>query len=298
MNSEWVNGTGDVASTERRCTIARTVKQSIGTAATSGAAPFQLSEVELTPERMREALRDEGERFVAAARAAPVHARVVGASGRTAGQTVQHLVDLCGDVLERLGRSRGGTQPGAAPGMGELTEFTESLVTRLADLLGEFGTRSPWETCATWWPGERTVRFWLRRTLHATTVQRVDMQSAGGVAAAPVPEDVAEDGVAEALRVWCGYRLAKLGAHGAGSAVEVRTPRQRWLVRADQQHVIVREIRWEQPGPMAAASVSGAAGLVYLWLWGRVPDRTVRITGDMQAAAQLWGLLRVATVGA
>jgi hypothetical protein len=34
---------------------------------------------------------------------------------------------------------------------------------------------------------------------------------------------------------------------------------------------------------------------VYLWLWGRLPFTAVRITGDMDAVAALWALLRLAT---
>jgi hypothetical protein len=34
---------------------------------------------------------------------------------------------------------------------------------------------------------------------------------------------------------------------------------------------------------------------IYLWSWGRLPDQSVRISGDQEAVGQLWALLRPAT---
>lgn len=44
-----------------------------------------------------------------------------------------------------------------------------------------------------------------------------------------------------------------------------------------------------------SAVLSGEPPAVYLWLWGRLPDRAVTADGDPDAIAQLWGLLRLAT---
>ncbi|HEY3748302.1 MAG TPA: hypothetical protein VGL80_03810 [Pseudonocardiaceae bacterium] len=43
------------------------------------------------------------------------------------------------------------------------------------------------------------------------------------------------------------------------------------------------------------ATVSGSPMQIYLWLWGRRPDRAVDMEGNQDAIAQLWALLRLAT---
>jgi hypothetical protein len=45
----------------------------------------------------------------------------------------------------------------------------------------------------------------------------------------------------------------------------------------------------------ASARLGGEPWAVHLWLWGRLPDRAVETTGDLDVVAQLWGLLRLAT---
>jgi hypothetical protein len=41
-------------------------------------------------------------------------------------------------------------------------------------------------------------------------------------------------------------------------------------------------------------AIDGDPQTVFLWLWGLMPDRFVRPAGDLDAIAQLWGLLRLA----
>ncbi len=248
-----------------------------------------------SPEVLRETLGKEGRSFADSARQSRPDAPVVGASGRTAGETVRHLVREYDEALSRLDTRQRTAGTGSAHT--DVAVSVEPFVDRLAALLAEFGTRSPWESCSTWWPEDGTVRFWLRRLTHATLLGRVDMQSATGEGFGPVPAAIAEDGIDEMLRVWFAYRLPVLGIAGTNpGAVHVRTPGNSWMACADEGGVALRSPRDCPRG--GDAVVTGDPDRVYLWLWGRLPDRAVTIAGDLRVAAQLWGLLRLSTHGA
>lgn len=248
----------------------------------------------LGPDDLRPLLGAEGRLLADTARQAPDATPIAAASGRTAGQTVRHLTDAYDDALARLTAGQGGH--GRAATAGSPAVPADRFVDRLAALLAEFGTRSPWESCSTWWPADGTVRFWLRRLTHATALARVDLQSALGGRADPVPPSLAEDGIAEVLRLWFHYRLSVLRIAGTRpNVVHVRTRANSWVVCIDQNGV---DLVPPRDGPREVdAVVTGVPERVYLWLWGRLPDRAVEITGDVAATAQLWGLLRLATHG-
>ncbi|GAB2747894.1 maleylpyruvate isomerase family mycothiol-dependent enzyme [Salinifilum aidingensis] len=254
-----------------------------------------------TPEGLRETLGKEGRAFADSARRCREEAPVSGASGRTAGETVRHLVGEYDAALGRLDTrqrtaSAQATPEQVTPGRTDVAAPVERFVDRLAALLAEFGTRSPWESCSTWWPADGTVRFWLRRLTHATLLGRVDVESATGEGHGPVPTAIAEDGIDEVLRLWFAHRLPVLGMAGTHPcAVHVRTPGNSWMACADERGVALWPPRECPRG--ADAVVTGDPDRVYLWLWGRLPDRAVTIAGDVRATAQLWGLLRLSTHG-
>ena len=242
--------------------------------------------------RMLEALGIEGRLLVAATRDADPDVPVPGASGRTVRETVLHLGDLYEDALSWLRAP--GPPPRQASGA-SLDAATDRLTARLADLLADFGTRHSGQPCLTWWPEDRTVGFWLRRMVHATALHRIDVQSAAGIDVTAIEPDIALDGIDEALTVWFGYRLTVLGIRPARvCSVQVRAGDRRWLVTTGSTRGAVTRL-----GVTAQStedgSIDGDPQTVFLWLWGRMPDRVVRPTGDLDAIAQLWGLLRLAT---
>ncbi|CAM01041.1 mycothiol maleylpyruvate isomerase-like protein [Saccharopolyspora erythraea NRRL 2338] len=286
--------------------------------------------------RMLDLLASEGQLLTAATHDAHADLPVSGASGRTLGQSVGHLGDLCEDALSWMGASESAARNWGPPRQAGLRELTGRFTARLADLLAEFGTRSPQERCATWWPHDHTVGFWLRRILHATTVHRVDVQTAAGVEMTPIDPALALDGIDEVLRLWFGYRLRALGISPTRPcSVVVKAAGRSWRVSATPQDIEVWSPTDEPsaPGTGAGRPGAGPAGVlggfgasgpggfgakgsdgcggsvdsevsavlsgeppaVYLWLWGRLPDRAVTADGDPDAIAQLWGLLRLAT---
>jgi hypothetical protein len=111
----------------------------------------------------------------------------------------------------------------------------------------------------------------------------------------PVAEDYAIDGVDEALAVWFGQRLAMLGLSGtATKSVGVHTGGHHWIARAGPGFTEAWPCSARE-AQRADAQVSGSPMQVYLWMWGRRDHRTVTWTGDVDAAGQLWALMRLAT---
>ncbi|RJQ78667.1 hypothetical protein D5S17_12755 [Pseudonocardiaceae bacterium YIM PH 21723] len=175
------------------------------------------------------------------------------------------------------------------------TDPVEDLREAAGELLGVLALGEPETAAASWWPQDRSYGFWARRMAHESTVHRVDVQSAAVLPQEEIAEDVAVDGIDEVLTLWYGHRLTQLGVVGSlPAAVGVRSGERHWLTQAGAQGTTARRVG---SGDLdeAAAVVTGSPEAVYLWLWGRRPDQAVGSTGDYDARAQLWALLRLAT---
>jgi uncharacterized protein (TIGR03083 family) len=160
-----------------------------------------------------------------------------------------------------------------------------------ASLLAELAAHPPQDPCSTWQPSDQTYGFWRRRMAHESTVHRVDVQQAAGMPVAEIPEDIALDGIDEALHLWFVHRLGLIGVAGTRRGlVAVRAGGRQWLAYADPHGTSVDSVEETVPN----ASVSGTPMEIYLWLWGRVPDQRIRRDGNQDVIAQLWALLRIA----
>lgn len=267
-----------------------------------GTAPYRgwpmSSDLRVDHGRMLELLGIEGQLLAAATHDAHQDLPVPGVSGRTVGETVRHAGDLCEDALSWMGSSGVAARDASFPADAGLRESTGRFTARLAELLAEFAMRPPGDSCPTWWPEDHSAGFWVRRMTHAMTVCRVDVQAAVGIEMTPIDSAVAVDGVDEVLRLWLDHRLHTLGIGPTRAcSVEVRVAGRAWRVAMTTERASVERA----PAP-PGASASGADGCVtgdpwavYLWLWGRLPNRSVEVVGDPDAIAQLWGLLRLAT---
>jgi hypothetical protein len=235
---------------------------------------------------------------------------VPGCPGLTLGETARHV----GSHHRRAWWwIREGPRPiewqrAPAPGQ-SLPGFVRSGV---APLVAELSAHEPDEPSSTWWPADRTYGFWRRRMAHETTVHRVDVQGAAGIEIDEVAEDIAVDGIDEVLTLWFEHRLAELNITGTRAhTVAIRTGGREWLATADPDRTSTRRAwsaeddppgdrpAWVDPAEeerwTAEAVVSGSPMEVYLWLWGRVSNQRVQLSGDRDGIAQLWALLRLAT---
>jgi uncharacterized protein (TIGR03083 family) len=168
-----------------------------------------------------------------------------------------------------------------------------------SDLRGEFARHSPDAPAYTWHEPDQTVGFWIRRMAQETVVHRLDAELALGVEIAPIPEDLALDGVDEVLQLFLDYGSKRWpdGFVGvlppaAAPPVHVVSGAQTWIVTVGRGRVDVT-------GPSTAAEpaiaeVSGDPAEVLRWLWARGGSGVI-VSGDDTAIALLRNLLSAAT---
>ncbi len=245
--------------------------------------------------RMLDVLGIEGELLLSAAEAAlPEAARnpVPGCPGLTLAETVRHVGSVHRVTRRWVADGAPPEHWERAPRDGDLIRFVR---TGLTDLVAELGRHDPAAPCDTWWPADRTHGFWRRRMAHETTVHRVDVEASAGMAVTAVADEVALDGIDEVLFLWFGHRLGQLGMsspeHGA---VGLSAGDRHWLAVFEPDRSSARRVE-AADARAADAHVTAEPMPLYLWSWGRAPDQAVSISGDPEAAAQLWVLLRPAT---
>lgn len=243
--------------------------------------------------RFLDALEIEVDVLLDAAHTVPAETPVPTCPGFTVGEIVRHL-----GGSYRVARSW--TTDGQAPqdwqqypDPGQSTE--DYLRTGLAELVRELTTHRPEAPAASWWPADETYGFWWRRMAHETTIHRYDVEDATGAPISEVADDFAVDGIDEALTAWYGGRLALLGLSGTSTkTVGVHTGGHHWVARAGPGVTEAWRCSAEEAG-RADGQVSAGPTAMYLWVWGRLDHRGVEWSGDEDATAQLWALLRLAT---
>lgn len=245
--------------------------------------------------RLLEAIGIEAELILGTAASAwpdAAEAEVPGCPELTLEQTLRHV-----GSVHRVTRLwvRDGRRPEyweRSPSEGDLVGFVR---TGVQELLTELRVHDPADPCDTWWPADRTHGFWRRRMAHETTVHRVDIQAAAGGPVDPIDPEIALDGIDELLFLWFGYRLNELRMSSPRQgAVALSAAQRRWLAIFERGRSSARRVG-DADARSADAMVSGDPMAVYLWSWGRLPDQSVHISGDQEAVAHLWTMLRPAT---
>ncbi|WP_033293412.1 maleylpyruvate isomerase family mycothiol-dependent enzyme [Amycolatopsis jejuensis] len=243
--------------------------------------------------RLLEAFSVEAQLLADVAHSASPDSPVPTAPGWTLNELVQHVGSMYQLALGwlREGRQPAQWQRDPLPGQ-PVAEFYDAAREELA---AELSVHDPVTRAATWWPADPTHGFWRRRMLHETLVHRVDAENAAGTGEPAVPDDLAADGVDEALTLYFGHRLTTMGVSGTRSGtVGFHTGGHSWIARAGPGETEA----WRCSPPeadTADAIVTGPPANVYLWLWGRVPVTMVHTDGDHELSAQTWALLRLAT---
>jgi uncharacterized protein (TIGR03083 family) len=132
---------------------------------------------------------------------------------------------------------------------------------------------------------EKVAASWARRQAHELAVHRMDLEAAAGVPHAPLPLDLAEDGVDELLAIvvprWA--HTEPLTSADSTVAVTATDTGRSWSVQVDRGRVTVLPNR----SGSEAAHLSGPATQLLLRLWGRPAD--VAVEGDPAAEALLRG---------
>jgi len=113
------------------------------------------------------------------------------------------------------------------------------------DLLAEFAARKPDEQTVTWYGPEQTVGFWIRRMAQETVIHRVDAELALGEPIAPIPDDLALDGIDEVLERFLSFSTTEWADDFAAlpdkplPPVLVSCADRAWLVQATPDGVTV-----------------------------------------------------------
>jgi len=145
----------------------------------------------------------------------------------------------------------------------------------------------------TWFDDDQTRGFSRRRQAHEALIHRLDAEQVVGEVT-PLDPRLATDGIDEAIRIMFGGTpdWAEFRWEAGPVAVIARDTGARWSAQVgrvvgrpeggeavDEPSLEVHDGRTADP----VAQVSGAAGALDSWLWGRVGDDAVTREGDPQA---------------
>ncbi len=220
------------------------------------------------------------------------------------GWTVADLTRHVGAVyLHKTLAMREGAEPEPWPPAELADEEPLSLLDRAyAELVGEFAARRPEDPAGSWYTPDQTVGFWIRRMAHETVIHRIDGELATGQPVAPVPADLAVDGIDELLKVFLAYGVATWGSYFAdilagspGRTYTVRTDGAAWRVRTGPGRFTVEDGAGEDA---ADVTVSGPPMAVLRWVWNREgpgEPSGVTVEGPPEAVEELRRCIVTAT---
>jgi len=193
----------------------------------------------------------------------------------TASWTVADLTRHVGEVyLHKTLTMREGAEPDPWPPEEPANEEPLALLDRAyAGLLGEFAARKPADPAGSWYTPGQTVGFWIRRMAQETVIHRIDAELGIGQPVAPVPADLAVDGIDELLKVFVAFSVAEWGSYftdilagSPGRTYTVRTDGAAWRVRTGPGLFAVQD----GAGDAAAdVTVSGPPAAVLRGAWNR-----------------------------
>lgn len=211
----------------------------------------------------------------------------------TGDDLVRHVAEVYLHKTETMRRGAWPTPwPPALPG-----DPIDVLDDAYARLVGELTTRKPADAALTWYAPDQTVGFWLRRMAQETVIHRLDAELAASVEHAPVPADLADDGIDEVLVCFLADTAAEapeeLGEHLAecdGRTVQIATESGGWQLQIGPTDIMVERGHFD-----AEAGVSGEAGAVLRWVWRRAGDGVVQLDGNRWVLGKLRAMLGATT---
>ena len=142
-----------------------------------------------------------------AASAAELTATVPSCPGWTVSDLVRHVAEV---YLHKVTLMRTGEEPEEWPPPSLAAEAPLAALGRAYGALrAEFRTRGAGQAAPTWYGPDQTVGFWIRRMAQETVIHRIDAELACGALVAPIPDDLAIDGVDELLKIFVGWAYSQ-----------------------------------------------------------------------------------------
>ena len=227
-------------------------------------------------------------------------AAVPSCPGWTVADLTRHVSEV---YLHKTLAMREGVEPEPWPPKGLADEEPLALLDRAyADLINEFATRKPEDPAGSWYAPDQTVGFWIRRMAQETVIHRIDAELGTGKRVAPVPADLALDGIDELLKVFVAFSVAEWGdyftdilAGSPGWTYLVRTDGSAWRVRTGPGLFAVEDRGGDTT---ADVTVSGPPTAVLRWVWNREgtdEPSGVTATGAPEAIEELRRCIVMAT---
>jgi uncharacterized protein (TIGR03083 family) len=219
------------------------------------------------------------------------------------GWTVADLTTHVGLVyLHKVGAMREGAEPpwpwDERPG----EEPVATLDRGYTGLLEELARRTPEEPGGTWYPPDPSVGFWYRRMAQETVIHRIDAELGTQQPIAPVPADLAIDGIDELLKVFVAFGVAEWGDYFAAILADspdrtytLRTDGAAWRVATGPGRFDVEDGAGDDD---ADVTISGSPTAVLRWVWNRElagEPSEVTVEGPADAVAALKGCITTAT---
>lgn len=209
---------------------------------------------------------------------------------RHVGQVYLHKVECIRD---------GGEKETDWPPAGLKDEEPVALLDRAyTALVHELTTRNPADPGGTWYPPDPTVGFWFRRMAQESVIHRVDAELGAGSSIAPIPDDLAIDGIDELLKVFMAFSFSQWPEdftealkNSPGRTCVINADETSWTVKTSPTELTVGG------GPGSALAhigtpdvvISGPPPLILRWAWNReTPGEPspVKIEGDPAATAE------------
>lgn len=220
------------------------------------------------------------------------------------GWTVADLTRHVGEVyLHKTLAMREGAEPSPWPPKELAEEEPLALLDRAyAGLRTEFDTRWPEDPAGSWYAPDQTVGFWIRRMAQETVIHRIDAELGTGQPVAPIPADLAADGIDELLKVFVAYSVAEWGGYftdmlagSPGRTYTVRTDGAAWRVQTGPGLFTVED---GAGGGTPDVTVSGPPAAVLCWVWNRESPGEpsgVSVEGAPEAVEELQRCIVIAT---
>jgi uncharacterized protein (TIGR03083 family) len=231
-----------------------------------------------------------------------LEARVPTCPDWTVADLVRHVAEV---YLHKVEMMRHGAHPEGWPPASFLEEEPVGLLTRgYGELLAEFDARKPEDTSKTWFEPDQTVGFWVRRMAQETVIHRIDAELGAGAPIAPVPADLAVDGVDELLKVFVAYAFSQWpedftealqNSPGHTFLIQTEatpdTPSVSWRVTTAPDRLTVEGGPGEKTltVPTLDVTISGTPAAILRWAWNReTPGEAspVRIEGNTEALTE------------
>jgi uncharacterized protein (TIGR03083 family) len=219
------------------------------------------------------------------------------------GWTVADLTRHVGQVyLHKVAAMRDGVEPEEWPPEGTEQEEPIALLDRAYDeLVGEFASRRPEDPAGSWYTPDQTVGFWIRRMAQETVIHRIDAELGTRQPVAPVPDDLAVDGIDELLKVFVAFSVREWGRYftdvldaSPGRTYTISTDGGAWRVRTAPGTFEVGDGADGAPD----VTISGPPTEVLRWVWNREsPDGrgSVTVDGPPEAVAELKRVIAIGT---